>query len=130
MAAQRHIPIGTIAFFFSTALGVALTVGCLALAAYWMAENGASGSMAQPLVTASVCIGGLAGGLFATLWGKSHGILNGLAQGAVFAALLFAAAIASDNAAEPLQLIRCAAVLASSTAGGLLGVFRPARRHR
>lgn len=130
MAAQKHIPTGAITFFFSTVLGAALAVGCLALAAYWMAENSVSGSIAQPLVTASVCIGGSAGGLLATLWGKSHGILNGLAQGAVFAAILFAAALVSDRVEEPVQLIRCAAVLGSSAAGGVLGVFRPARKHR
>lgn len=130
MAAQKHIPAGAILFFFSTVIGAALAVGCLALAAYWMTKNGASGSIAEPLVTASVCVGGLAGGLLATLWGRSHGILNGLAQGIVFAVILFAAALVSGCAEDPLQLIRCAAVLGSSTVGGVIGVFRPARKHR
>lgn len=130
MVTQKHIPAGAILFFFSTALGAALAVGCLALAAYWMTENGASGAMAEPLVTASVCVGGLAGGLLATLLGRSHGILNGLAQGVIFAVVLFSAALVSGCAEEPLQLIRCAAVLGSSTAGGVIGVFRPARKHR
>ena len=83
--------------------------------------QGCSASMAWPLATVSVCVGGFCGSALAAFWKKEQGLLTGLLLGGLFAAALSGLLLMSGGLFDTPALLRMAAVLLCSCAGGVLG---------
>ena len=128
MSESRKAPMEFLLFLLFGALGLAVTAGCMAGAAQLMAAQGCSGSVAAPLSTVCVCMGGLCSGWAAAFRRRECGLLIGLLQGILPAGLIGAAALL-NHAAEGLILpLRILAVVLCSCMGGALGVALRRRR--
>jgi len=101
--------------------GVLAATLCILGSAAWMAKQGCSASMAWPLATVSVCVGGFCGSALAAFWKKEQGLLTGLLLGGLFAAALSGLLLMSGGLFDTPALLRMAAVLLCSCAGGVLG---------
>ena len=99
MLEKTHTPA---ALLLGALAGVLAATLCILGSAAWMAKQGCSASMAWPLATVSVCVGGL--------------LLGGL-----FAAALSGLLLMSGGLFDTPALLRMAAVLLCSCAGGVLG---------
>lgn len=73
------------------------------------------------LATVSVCVGGFCGSALAAFWKKAQGLLTGLLLGGLFAAALSGLLLMSGGLFDTPALLRMAAVLLCSCAGGVLG---------
>ena len=103
MLEKTHTPA---ALLLGALAGVLAATLCILGSAAWMAKQGCSASMAWPLATVSVCVGGFCGSALAAFWKKAQGLLTGLLLGGLF---------------DTPALLRMAAVLLCSCAGGVLG---------
>ena len=113
MLEKTHTPA---ALLLGALAGVLAATLCILGSAAWMAKQGCSASMAWPLATVSVCVGGFCGSALAAFWKKEQGLLTGLLLGGLFAAALSGLLLMSGG-----LLLRMAAVLLCSCAGGVLG---------
>ena len=111
MLEKTHTPA---ALLLGALAGVLAATLCILGSAAWMAKQGCSASMAWPLATVSVCVGGFCGSALAAFWKKEQGLLTGLLLGGLFAAAL-------SGLFDTPALLRMAAVLLCSCAGGVLG---------
>ena len=85
MLEKTHTPA---ALLLGALAGVLAATLCILGSAAWMAKQGCSASMAWPLATVSVCVGGFCGSALAAFWKKEQGLLTGLLLGGLFAAAL------------------------------------------
>lgn len=85
MLEKTHTPA---ALLLGALAGVLAATLCILGSAAWMAKQGCSASMAWPLATVSVCVGGFCGSALAAFWKKEQGLLTGLLLGGLFAATL------------------------------------------
>ena len=77
--------------------------------------------MAWPLATVSVCVRGLLRQRTGGVLEKAQGLLTGLLLGGLFAAALSGLLLMSGGLFDTPALLRMAAVLLCSCAGGVLG---------
>ena len=105
MLEKTHTPA---ALLLGALAGVLAATLCILGSAAWMAKQGCSASMAWPLATVSVCVGGFCGSALAAL-------------GGLFAAALSGLLLMSGGLFDTPALLRMAAVLLCSCAGGVLG---------
>lgn len=117
MLEKTHTPA---ALLLGALAGVLAATLCILGSAAWMAKQGCSASMAWPLATVSVCVGGFCGSALA-FWKKEQGLLTGLLLGGLFAAALSGLLLMSGGLFDTPALLRMAAVLLCSCAGGVLG---------
>ena len=103
MLEKIHTPA---ALLLGALAGVLAATLCILGSAAWMAKQGCSASMAWPLATVSICVGGFCGSALAAFWKKEQGLSTGLLLGGLF---------------DTPALLRMAAVLLCSCAGGVLG---------
>ena len=103
------------------ALLLGALAGVLAATLCILGSEGCSASMAWPLATVSVCVGGFCGSALAAFWKKEQGLLTGLLLGGLFAAALSGLLLMSGGLFDTPALLRMAAVLLCSCAGGVLG---------
>ena len=113
MLEKTHTPA---ALLLGALAGVLAATLCILGSAAWMAKQGCSASMAWPLATVSVCVGGFCGSALAAFWKKEQGLLMGLLLGGLFAAALsglllmsgglFDTGFAPDGSGASLQLCR------------------------
>ena len=118
MLEKTHTPA---ALLLGALAGVLAATLCILGSATWMAKQGCSASMAWPLATVSVCVGGFCGSALAAFWKKEQGLLTGLLLGGLFAAALSGLLLMSGGLFDTPALLRMAAVLLCSCAGGVLG---------
>lgn len=118
MLEKTHTPA---ALLLGALAGVLAATLCILGSAAWMAKQGCSASVAWPLTTVSVCVGGFCGSALAAFWKKEQGLLTGLLLGGLFAAALSGLLLMSGGLFDTLALLRMAAVLFCSCAGGVLG---------
>lgn len=118
MLEKTHTPA---ALLLGALAGVLAATLCILGSAAWMAKQGCSASMAWPLATVSVCVGGFCGSALAAFWKKEQGLLTGLLLGGLFAAALSGLLLMSGGLFDTPALLRMAAVLLCSCAGGVLG---------
>ena len=78
MLEKTHTPA---ALLLGALAGVLAATLCILGSAAWMAKQGCSASMAWPLATVSVCVGGFCGSALAAFWKKRTGSFDGLAVG-------------------------------------------------
>ena len=98
------------------------SVGCDALHLGVCGLDGKAGLLGVPgLATVSVCVGGFCGSALAAFWKKEQGLLTGLLLGGLFAAALSGLLLMSGGLFDTPALLRMAAVLLCSCAGGVLG---------
>lgn len=86
--------------------GVLAATLCILGSAAWMAKQGCSASMAWPLATVSVCVGGFCGSALAAFWKKAQGLLTGLLLGGLFAAALSGLLLMSGGLFDTPALLR------------------------
>lgn len=118
MLEKTHTPA---ALLLGALAGVLAATLCILGSAAWMAMQGCSASMAWPLATVSVCVGGFCGSALAAFWKKEQGLLTGLLLGGLFAAALSGLLLMSGGLFDTPALLRMAAVLLCSCAGGCSG---------
>ena len=114
MLEKTHTPA---ALLLGALAGVLAATLCILGSAAWMAKQGCSASLA----TVSVCVGGFCGSALAAFWKKEQGLLTGLLLGGLFAAALSGLLLMSGGLFDTPALLRMAAVLLCSCAGGVLG---------
>ena len=73
------------------------------------------------VLAATLCVGGFCGSALAAFWKKEQGLLTGLLLGGLFAAALSGLLLMSGGLFDTPALLRMAAVLLCSCAGGVLG---------
>ena len=122
MSEKKSLATGLWAFLLAGLAGVLVAVCSLLGFAAWMTAQHCSGSMAVPLATAAVGIGGFCSGWLAAFCKQERGLLCGAVQGLLFAALLFVLAVPSGMFTENAALMRFAAVILCGSLGGFLGV--------
>ena len=108
MLEKTHTPA---ALLLGALAGVLAATLCILGSATWMAKQGCSASMAWPLATVSVCVGGFCGSALAAFWKKEQGLLTGLLLGGLFAAALSGLLLMSGGLFDTPALLRMAAVL-------------------
>ena len=109
MLEKTHTPA---ALLLGALAGVLAATLCILGSAAWMAKQGC---------TVSVCVGGFCGSALAAFWKKEQGLLTGLLLGGLFAAALSGLLLMSGGLFDTPALLRMAAVLLCSCAGGVLG---------
>ena len=98
------------------------SVGCDALHLGVCGLDGKAGLLGvHGVATVSVCVGGFCGSALAAFWKKEQGLLTGLLLGGLFAAALSGLLLMSGGLFDTPALLRMAAVLLCSCAGGVLG---------
>ena len=110
MLEKTHTPA---ALLLGALAGVLAATRCILGSAARMAKQGCSASMAWPLATVSVCVGGFCGSALAAIWKKEQGLLPSLQLGGLL--------LMSGGLFDTPALLRMAAVLLCSCAGGVLG---------
>ena len=91
------------------------SVGCDALHLRVCGLDGKAGLLGV------LCVGGFCGSALAAFWKKEQGLLTGLLLGGLFAAALSGLLLMSGGLFDTPALLRMAAVLLCSCAGGVLG---------
>ena len=109
--------------------GIAVTAGSLTAMAALMVSRGYSGAAANSLATAAVGLGSLYSGWVAAFCKRERGLLCGLIQGLLYAALLVVLSIPSGTIAESPLLMRLAIVVLCGSIGGFWGMSSRERKH-
>lgn len=129
MSEPRKFPMTVAAAVLFGAVGLVVTLACLAGAAWLMEQKSFSGTIVVPLSTAAVCIGSLFSAFAAAAWKRQHSLVTGVTQGALLAAFVCIAAMLNGTSVEPILLIRIFLILLCGGIGGLSGVVIRERRH-
>ena len=103
MLEKTHTPA---ALLLGALAGVLAATLCILGSAAWMAKQGCSASMAWPLATVSVCVGGFCGSALAAFWKKEQGLLTGLLLGGLFVAALSGLLLMSGGLFDIPALLR------------------------
>ena len=100
MSEKNLFPAELRVLLLAGAVGVMVTAGGLAAMAALMTAQGYSGAAAPPLATAAVGAGSLCSGWIAAFCKKERGLLCGLVQGLLYAALLVVLSVPSGTLTE------------------------------
>jgi len=111
-------------------LGSTAAAGCLAGFGWLMVKQGMTQEAAGPLATAAVCLGSFLSGLLMAAFQKEKGLLWGVAEGALFAGMLFLLGTLYQSEWETAQFVRTGLVFLMGIVGGVLGMLRAERRRR
>ena len=123
MSEKKLFPAELRVLLLAGAVGVMVTAGWLAAMAALMTAQGYSGAAAPPLATAAVGAGSLCSGWIAAFCKKERGLLCGLVQGLLYAALL-------GTLTEEPPLLRFAVLILCGSIGGLLGMVTREKKRR
>lgn len=121
MLEKTHTPA---ALLLGALAGVLAATLCILGSAAWMAKQGCSASMAWPLATVSVCVGGFCGSALAAFWKKAQGLLTACCWGGLFAAALSGLLLMSGGLFDTPALLRMARCFSAAVPG----VFWPGSR--
>ena len=122
MSVKRNIPAGTVVLPAAVSMGLLAAALCFAGTAQLMVIKELPVSIAPLLATIPVCSGSLVGGAVFAFFKKERGLLNGLLQGTVFAAVLMLITLSSGGTLSPLQGARIAAAVVCGGIGGFGGL--------
>lgn len=122
MSVKRNIPAGSVVLPAAVGMGILAAALCFAGTAQLMVIKELPVSAAPLLATVPVCAGSFVGGAFAAFLKRERGLLNGLLQGTVFAAVLMLISLSSGGTLSPLQGARIAAAVVCGGIGGFGGM--------
>ena len=120
---EKKFPPAELRFLFLTGgTAFVVTAVCLAAMAAWMVAQKCPGTAAEPLATAAVGVGSFCGGCVAAFCQKERGLICGLVQGVLYAALLCVLRLQSGGVGDGGAKRRLAIVLVCGSVGGFLGL--------
>ena len=122
MSVKRNIPAGSVVLPAAVGMGILAAAHCFAGTAQLMVIKELPVSAAPLLATVPVCAGSFVGGAFAAFLKRERGLLSGLLQGTVFAAVLMLISLFSGGTLSPLQGVRIAAAVVCGGIGGFGGM--------
>ena len=126
MSDTKKVPAVSMLIVFG--LGGAAAAGYLAVSGWLMVKQGMTQEAAGPLATTAVCLGSFLSGLLMAAFQKEKGLLWGVAEGALFAGMLFLLGTLYQSEWETAQFIRAGLVLLTGIVGGVLGMLCAERR--
>lgn len=122
MSVKRNIPAGSVVLPAAVGMGILAAALCFAGTAQLMVIKELPVSAAPLLATVPVCAGSFVSGAFAAFLKRERGLLTGLLQGTVFAAVLMLISLFSGGTLSPLQGVRIAAAVVCGGIGGFGGM--------
>ena len=128
---EKKFPPAELRFLFlAGGTAFVVTAVCLAAMAAWMVAQKCPGTAAEPLAAAAVGAGSLCSGWIAAFCKKERGLLCGLVQGLLYAALLVVLSVPSGTLTEEPPLLRFAVLILCGSIGGLLGMVTREKKRR